>query len=499
MKSEVYKKVLLASLATTMAVAPLGNVAAMSQDETVYVNLGSAGEAQSISVTEHLINDLKENELWDETVLEDIENLNGYETFAVDGSKVTWQANNKDIYYRGKTTKELPVEMEIRYTLNGEEKPVEEIIGKSGQVEIELKYINHSKVQDLYTPFVVAVATTLDESKVEDLQVTNGKIVSNGRKIAVTAVAAPGLYESLGIEELKDVDKVKISFETEKLELNEIYSIVTPKLLDADSLKTFTQLDELYGSMNTLSNSSKQLVKGASELKRGTQELKSGIASAKQKLQSMNISIDNVTMANIKAAASNAATNEVEAQRAAVAARVKEQIENNVVLMNALELQAAKMCSEAAGGMDCPMENITEVRDQLVQKMEATMTESSLTMLKQTATQTAAATAEKVASQVADTVQKKVTALVGTALDSMLQGAAKLADGATKLDSGMTKFDRDGIQTLTNFVNGKVKVTTDRVERLLVLADQYDNYAGIADHARGTTKFIMMTGARKVE
>ena len=182
-----------------------------------------------------------------------------------------------------------------------------------------------------------------------------------------------------------------------------------------------------------------------------------------------------------------------------MAARVKEQIENNVVLMNALELQAAKMCSEAAGGMDCPMENITEVRDQLVQKMEATMTESSLTMLKQTATQTAAATAEKVASQVADTVQKKVTALVGTALDSMLQGTAKLADGATKLDSGMTKFDRDGIQTLTNFVNGKVKVTTDRVERLLVLADQYDNYAGIADHARGTTKFIMMTGARKVE
>ena len=492
MKSEVYKKVLLVSLATTMAVAPLGNVAAMSQDETVYVNLGSAGEAQSISVTEHLINDLKENELWDETVLEDIENLNGYETFAVDGSKVTWQANNKDIYYRGKTTKELPVEMEIRYTLNGEEKPVEEIIGKSGQVEIELKYINHSKVQDLYTPFVVAVATTLDESKVEDLQVTNGKIVSNGRKIAVTAVAAPGLYESLGIEELKDVDKVKISFETKKLELNEIYSIVTPKLLDADSLKTFTQLDELYGSMNTLSNSSKQLVKGASELKRGTQELKSGIASAKQKLQSMNISID-------KAAAGNAAANEVEAQRAAVAARVKAQIENNVVLMNALELQAAKMCSEAAGGIDCPMENITEVRDQLVQKMEATMAESSLTMLKQTATQTAAATAEKVASQVADTVQKKVTALVGTALDSMLQGAAKLADGATKLDSGMTKFDRDGIQTLTNFVNGKVKVTTDRVERLLVLADQYDNYAGIADHACGTTKFIMMTGARKVE
>ena len=107
MKSEVYKKVLLASLATTMAVAPLGNVAAMSQDETVYVNLGSAGEAQSISVTEHLINDLKENELWDETVLEDIENLNGYETFAVDGSKVTWQANNKDIYYLANTYLEL--------------------------------------------------------------------------------------------------------------------------------------------------------------------------------------------------------------------------------------------------------------------------------------------------------------------------------------------------------------------------------------------------------
>lgn len=499
MRSKTYKNILLVTMAATIMIMPASGALALSQDETVYVKLGNGGETQSISVTEHLINDLKENELLDKTILEDIENLNGYETFSVDGSRVTWQANNKDIYYRGTTTKELPVEMKVTYSLDGVEKPIEEIVGKSGHVEIKLQYINHSKVGDLYTPFVVAVATTLDEAKVSNVKVTNGKTTSNGRKVAVAAVAAPGLYESLKLDELKNIDEVVLSFDTDEMELSEIYSIVTPKLLDADSLKTFTQLDQLYSSMNTLAASSRQLVDGARNLSSGTNELKTGIANAKRKLQALNISIDTATMNKIKETASAAAAAEVEAQRATVEAGIKQQIESNDVMMSALNLQAAKMCSAQIGGMDCPAENIVAIQQQLVAGVESAMVESTLTSLKQTAMQTASGTAEKVANQVAGTIQQKVTPLITNAIDTMLDGANKIADGAMNLSNGMTKFDHEGIRPMTNFVNGKVKVTTETVERLFNLAEQYDNYAGKSDNITGTTKFIMMIGGKKAE
>ena len=89
--------------------------------------------------------------------------------------------------------------------------------------------------------------------------------------------------------------------------------------------------------------------------------------------------------------------------------------------------------------------------------------------------------------------------MINEALNTMQNGANQLANGAATLSAGMTKFDREGIQPLANFVNGKVKVTADTVERLLKLADQYDNYAGKSNDVTGTTKFIMMIGGKKAE
>ena len=257
---------------------------AYSQDETVYVKLQSTGEVQNISVTEHLINDDKKQELIDHSFLKDIENLNGFETFTIENDSVKWNATGKDIYYSGTTDRKLPIELNISYRLDGVEKTLDDIIGKSGKVEIRLHYKNLSKVGNLYTPFVAAVATTLDESKVSNVHVTNGKATSNGRTIAIAAVAAPGLYESLGLDELKNSDEVVISFETEKFELGEIYTIVTPKILDSADLSTFSELDDLYAKVGLLSQSSNKLVKGTQNLKLGIDELRAAVLAAKQQV-----------------------------------------------------------------------------------------------------------------------------------------------------------------------------------------------------------------------
>ena len=98
--------------AGALALTPLPTFA-LSQDETVYVKLQANGEVRTISVTEHLVNDLKNNELFDKSILTNVENLNGFEGFVVDGENVKWDAQGKDIYYRGESTKELPVKLEV--------------------------------------------------------------------------------------------------------------------------------------------------------------------------------------------------------------------------------------------------------------------------------------------------------------------------------------------------------------------------------------------------
>lgn len=488
------------AVAGAVAIIPsLSSLSAMalSQDETVYAKLQNDGSAKYVSVTKHLINDLKENELFDESILSELENLNGFENFTQNDETIKWDANGKDIYYRGTAEKELPVQLQATYYLNGEERLLDEILGKSGKIEIHLTYTNLSKVGNMYTPFTVAVATTLDETKVSNVKVTNGRAVDNGRTIAIAAVAAPGLYDSLGIEDLKNADTVIISYETERFELGDIYSIATPKLLDDVDLKTFTDLDDLYASSNKLAASSKQLVEGTNSLKSGINDLKNGILQAKQKLQKVETKIDSDTLNKIKTAASAAAEKQVEAQRGVISASIKTQVENNEILMSALRLQAAEMCSAQIGGAACPEANIKAIQSQLVQGVESSMTENSLTLAKTTAKQTAAATAESVAVQVAESVQKAMLPAVSGALDTILGGVNKLAQGANELNNGMVQFDREGIQTLNNFVNGKVKVTANKVEQLVRLAEQYDNFAGIAKGATGTTKFVLMIEGQK--
>lgn len=484
-----------------LATVPNLPVMAMSQDETVYTKLQSNGEMEESSVIRHLVNDKKDYQLFDRTNLSNVENLNGFESFVVDNGKVVWNAEGKDIYYSGKTQEALPISVKVEYKLNGETKRREEMMGQAGKVEVIYKFANHAKVGEVYTPFVAALTTTFKEGTVENLEVENGKTTSNGRTLAVAGVAAPGLYESLGIEELKNIDEVKLRFDTQKFEMNDVYIAVTPKLLDSEDLKIFTQLDELSTQANKLAASSRQLVMGAGQLSAGVNELRTGVWQAKQNLQNYQIGIDAATINQIKSAAVLNAEQAVEMQRAEIAAGVDAQLASpqSETLRNALHLQAMALCSASIGGADCPAANVQAVEQQILMGVREQLTNNSIELAKQTAREVASATAEGVATQLANGMGEKIKPVMMSAMDTILNGTESLMNGANELNRGMTQFNDEGIMPLVNFVNGKVKVTSNRVEHLMQLANDYQSYAGIDEAATGTTKFILMIDGEKAK
>ena len=134
------------------------------KEETVYVITEPDGTPKETIVSAWLKNPDGEDTLKDNAELEDIENVKGDETFTKgENGEVVWNANGSDIYYQGKTNKELPVETAISYELDGKKISSEDVAGATGHLKITFTYknnISETKVIDgknvtLYEPFLV--------------------------------------------------------------------------------------------------------------------------------------------------------------------------------------------------------------------------------------------------------------------------------------------------------------------------------------------------------
>ena len=95
---------LAVGMAAVMGAAPVyaatGEDAAVSKEETVYVNANADGSEDQITVSNWLKNAGTEKNLQDESELKDIKNVKGDEEFTQSGNKLTWQTDGEDIYYQ---------------------------------------------------------------------------------------------------------------------------------------------------------------------------------------------------------------------------------------------------------------------------------------------------------------------------------------------------------------------------------------------------------------
>ena len=118
----------------------------ISKEETVYVNADASGAVNEITVSDWLKGaENASGSISDKSDLMNITNVKGDEKFTQDGQSIAWSAAGKDIYYQGKSSKELPVDLAITYSLDGKEIAAKDLVGKSGKVKIHVRYTNQSK------------------------------------------------------------------------------------------------------------------------------------------------------------------------------------------------------------------------------------------------------------------------------------------------------------------------------------------------------------------
>ncbi len=245
------------------------------KDETVYIIADPVGKAEKTIVSEWLKNPEGKDALEDVSELQDIQNVKGDEAFEKNGSSLSWQASGNDIYYQGTTEKQAPVTEKVTYYLDGEEIEPDALAGKDGKVTIRFDYTNHETRGDVCVPFVAVSGMLLDDS-FRNIEVTNGKVVSNGDKNIVMGVAMPGLRESLQAdgdfsEDVSIPDYVEVTADVENFALDMTMTVVTGGsefMLDSslDLSDMDRQMDELADAMEQLKDGSGELSDGLDTL-----------------------------------------------------------------------------------------------------------------------------------------------------------------------------------------------------------------------------------------
>lgn len=525
-------------------------VSALTKNEMVYSKLNSDGTVKSILVNESITNDKKEDKINDYSDLENILNVGNNDKFTIDNKKITWNTDGKDVFYQGTTIKNLPITTSITYKLNGKEYKLDDILGKSGKVTINVKYKNndsHSvyvngKKEILYTPFVVTLATVIEGDNNKNIIVKNGNVFNNGKNNMVVAITTPGLYESLKIDEFKGMDEITITFDTTSFELSSIYNVITPKLIDSNDLKIFDKMNKLYTNIDMLQDNMNIIDNGAKEITKGSAILKSTINNSINSLSETTNSetlnkqqitfiknqasetIKNQFTDDYKNAIANEAWNETKkfltsSNDKTVQGYVEKSVLNIMKLYLGGDTNLMYYSGCLKGNNDAcltltdagfDIEEVNEFRNNIIKNITEVATNTTMHVAEnvskkvstevgyKTALQVTESVVTNVAPSVANQVKNEIIKQVSMSLKSLYGGVDKLDQAINTLSTGLSEFNIKGINNFSSVVNTNIKPLVNKIDELIKLSDNYDSFGSKADSTDGKTSFISVVDSKKV-
>lgn len=552
------KKVINTTLAGAILFSTVP-VSALTKKETVYTELNSDGSISNITVNDHLINNDKLENIDDLTDLKDIMNISGDESFTLNGNKLSFKAISNDIIYTGTTDKELPIKIDIKYYLNNEEKDVNDIIGATGKVKIVFNYRNISSCyrnvngvnKVLYTPFVITTGMILNNEYNSNIKVTNGKAINNGNSNIIVGIATPGLADSLGLQELNNLNKITVSFETTRFEMPTVYSVATPKIIDNDDLKIFdkltsisTSVDKLQTSIDSIEQGANDLLEGITkidvgnnaiydnlklvtekitELEQGSLKLEQGIETILEKLSSSESLLNNyissesvtdmklliksntdtieklkTTNQNLKDTydlfgLSNLTNEMIMALDATTYSRLGLTLTPEEITAKNLQLIVVKATYENSYESNTKLITLLEKDNEALTTTLQTLNDASSNITKLMTTLTVALNDAKEGSKkIVDGTEKlkEGMELLTSNSKTLALGTDNLLDGGKKLTLGISDFNTKGINELLKYAS-KINNMAATSKELVKLSQNYGTFTMNNNKTNSETKFIM--------
>ncbi len=519
----IYKKIVCVGLCGIMAASSVAFAAdskssGFTKDETVYVMMNADGSVKKQTVSSWIHNDNGIKGISEKVSLTDIKNVKGDQKPTLDGDNLSWDIKDNDIYYQGLSTKTPPISMKITYKLDGKEITAKDIAGKTGKVEIAIKYTNNEKStatingksKQVYTPFLVTSICDLKTENFKNVKCDNAKIMSDGNNEIVTIAAFPGLKEDLGesYSLLKDVasielaDEFVITADATNFTLAPIMTGVTSNIStdsfkkSADVQKVSKGLGDFFGGVNKLDDGAKKLSEGATKLSGGVNQYTKAIS-------------DMILLLNGKLPTVEKQLNDVKAGMAGQMQKIGADMTSAQGEMMAMQKQLEGLYGKigmyqktGAVSMDVIL-SLKETADALAAELGKhgkTLTSVGAT-LKGVQEQTGKLSGDLTAqySQIKakiGPVQKELAAKSAQLND----GAKQVANGATELSKGTATF-KTGTEKMASGIGnqGDASYLFAVKDVLLEKAQSYNSYSGKPEKCDSSVKFVLKTDEIKAQ
>lgn len=317
--------IILALIALIPSVAGFTPGTGVQKNETVYVVLDHGGKVKDERIVNRVWG-IDENSEWvDYGDYLEISNMVSEDEPKVEEDRIIWPMDILkigDLYYQGITDKDLPVEVTIRYYLDGKEIEGGSLAGKSGDIKIDIKirnklkqdeaisYTGYSETQkesdkEYYTPLLVQVSLTVDLDIFSDVSAEGASKVVTGSEMSIGFGTYPYPEEEFTIE-----------MKGENIEIKPINIIVIPQSLPfqdtgdtkegliemADGLedigdnayKVVGGLDEILNEAGNLTDGIGQFVDAIAEINNGVYEINKNSGSIGSGMEELVKGLDNL-------------------------------------------------------------------------------------------------------------------------------------------------------------------------------------------------------------
>lgn len=194
-------------------------------------------------------------------------------------------------YYEGTlSTVELPWNIEISCFLDGEEISPDELGGKSGELEINIRTSKNEAVSgSFYDNYLLQFTITLDSALCENVVVTGGTAANAGSSKTVSLMVLPGSDGDVGLT--ADVH----DFEMSGMTIAAVPYDVADSLGDMSELTD--GLDQLVDAISQLNSGASQLSSGASQLQNGASQYGSGLTQLSEGSAQLTAASDQIAAA----------------------------------------------------------------------------------------------------------------------------------------------------------------------------------------------------------
>lgn len=266
---------------------------ALAKDETVYVTLNADGSMASMYVVNHLETPA-DGVYTDYGNYTDIRNLTDSQEPTVRGDEISFtrSKSEKGLYYQGTPVGgALPFTYAFEYTLDGKAMDPQELIGKSGKVEITIKVHPNPDAKPYFAEnYLSQIQLPLNLDVCSKISAPGATTVIVGRTATLAYMAMAGREGEYHLSfEAKDFSMDAISITCSYFDINSFVNVDTQEIKDA--------VGQMSDATGQLYDGTLQLKKGLTALSGGLDQLADGAAQAKDGAGALTGGIDEYTNA----------------------------------------------------------------------------------------------------------------------------------------------------------------------------------------------------------